>query len=64
MRIVLELTTPAAVALARRAVRHRRPVALEALRLIELSLGCADCDCLPRRADRGTGEQAEEVSDA
>jgi hypothetical protein len=64
MRIVLELTTPAAVALAQRAVRHHRPVALEALRIIERYLGLADCDCAPGRADRGTGEPGQEVRDA
>jgi hypothetical protein len=54
MRITLELSTPAAAALAKRAVQHHRPVALEAQRIIERSLGLADCDC---RIGRGKGAQ-------
>lgn len=61
MRVVLELGTTAAAALARRAVQHRRPVALEAQRLIERALGLADCDCQPgpKRLAEGKDEGEE-----
>lgn len=64
MRLVLELPTQAAAALTRRAVRHNRPVAMEAERIIANALGLADCDCQPRpirRRRSAAGHEGEEA---